>query len=354
MKVACLGLWLGFALSGAVAFAEEGPIRLDFQAPAGCPGRDEFIAHVRARTERVHFAEHDTTSVSELYVRADYDGERAVGRLRLGDSRDAERLVTGKSCPDVISALALIAAVAIDPTAIADPAAPSQPAVLPAAPAPPDFVSQQRGLDAPPSVAPPESPEPKPMPRSPFDWFGGIGAHGEISRGFGPRSITLAGASLFGEAGFALGGPWQPAVRLAAVIAESPTVLPDEGRGTGAATFTLLAGRLSLCPLQFSPRPSFRVRPCADFELGRFTGEGRPVANGTVTALRTGGMTRVAVGQTVEGRVRIASRLWIEMELGLREPLLRQNFVFYNPDVTVATVPVVELAGALGLGVHFP
>jgi hypothetical protein len=44
----------------------------------------------------------------------------------------------------------------------------------------------------------------------------------------------------------------------------------------------------------------------------------------------------------------------MELELGLREPLLRQRFVFSTPDVPVSSVSVVEIAGALGLGMHFP
>jgi hypothetical protein len=177
---------------------------------------------------------------------------------------------------------------------------------------------------------------------------------GEISRGFGPRAITLAGANLFAEAGLDLGAPWHPAIRVAAVLGASPTVLPEQTPGSGAASFWLLAGRLSLCPLEFAPRPSFRVSPCADFELGQLTGTGEPVANGTVTSLRTGTMTRVALGQTLQGRVRLTSRLWLEMGVGVREPLLRQNFVFHEPEVAVASVSAVELGAALGLGAHFP
>jgi hypothetical protein len=247
----------------------------------------------------------------------------------------------------------LIAAVAIDPSAITDPVAPGQAAVAPA-PAIVDLASQEKALEAPLVAPPPEKPEPAPGPRSALAWFGGTGAHGEISHGFGPRSITLRGGSIFGEAGLALGAPWKPAIRLAALLAKSPEVLPEETSGAGAATFTLLAGRLSFCPLEFSPHPRFRIRPCGDLEVGQLTGQGRPVDNGSVKDLRSGTMTRIAVGETVQGRIRLFSQVWLEWEAAAREPLLRQNFVFYKPDVAVASVSPVELAGALGLGVHFP
>jgi hypothetical protein len=344
-----LGLTIGLAFVAHVALAEEESIHLDFQVPAGCPGRDEFIAHVRARTERVRFVDGDATRVSDLHIQARFEGDRAIGRLRIGESQDAERLVSGKSCPDVMSALALIAAVAIDPTSVLDSAGPSETAAAPAS----ELASPASGFASTSPPAPPESPEPPP-PRASLSWFGGTGASGEVSRGFAPRAITLAGASLFAEAGLALGEAWRPAVRLAAVWSASPTVLPDQMPDSGAATFMLFAGRLSLCPLEFAPHASFRVRPCADFELGQLTGKGQPVDNGSVTTLRSGSMIRVAVGQTLQARVRLASRFWLEMAANVREPLVRQNFVFHEPEVTVASVPPVELAGALGLGAYFP
>jgi hypothetical protein len=351
VKPAAFALLFGLFLSTPSALADQESVSLDFRASAGCPNREQFISRVRARTERVRFVDAGSANASGLHVQADYEGDRAVGRLRLGDGREAERLVTGKTCPDVISALALIAAVAIDPTAISDPSE-SVAAIAPSASIP-EPESQARGVEAqaPPS---PETPAAGPASHAPLPWFGGAGARGEISRGFGPRTITLAGASVFGEVGLDLGGSWRSAARLAALLEQSPTVVPDQMPDSAAATFTLLAGRLSICPVEFSPRPSFRVRPCAELELGQLTGKGRPVANGAVTSLHSGTMTRVAVGQTLQGRIRLASRVWLELEMALREPLLRQNFVFHDPDVTVTSAPVVELGGALGLGLLFP
>ena len=103
MKPVGFGLLVVLVFSAPAALAEQGPIGRDFHAPAGCPSRDRFIERVRARTERVRFVDAGAASVSDLHVQADYEGDRAVGRLRLGEGRDAERLVTGKTCPDVVS-----------------------------------------------------------------------------------------------------------------------------------------------------------------------------------------------------------------------------------------------------------
>ncbi len=138
------------------------------------------------------------------------------------------------------------------------------------------------------------------------------------------------------------------------VLGTSPSVLPDADPSSGAATFRLLAGRLSVCPLELSRQPSFVVRPCAAFELGEVIGTGRAIDNGAVTQPRTGSMARIAVSQSVQGRMRLVGPTWLELDVSVTEPLLRQNFVFYTPDVTVASVSAVEIGGALGLGLHFP
>src|SRR6266511_4056275 len=91
------------------SFAQEEAIRLEFEAGGGCPGRPEFVAQVRARTERVHFVDFEpdagAAAAREFKVTAGPEGDRAVGRLRVGKTEDADRLVTGRTCAEVISAL---------------------------------------------------------------------------------------------------------------------------------------------------------------------------------------------------------------------------------------------------------
>ena len=353
MKLASLWVVAALALVPRAAFAQEEPIRLEFEAGDGCPGRPEFMAQVRARTERVRFVE-APNDVRELTISARPEGDRAVGRLRLGKSSDADRLVTGKTCVDVISALALIAALAIDPAAKSVDAIDVSLAPHPST----DATLQDDGTLVPPAPASRETPPPTPARAdtsgAKWSWFGGGGARGEISRGFGSNAITLAGASLHVEAGLAIGDIWRPALRLSAVLSASPTVQPDAAPDVGAATFTLIAARLAACPIEYQLRPSFVVRPCASLELGRLYASAETVPNGAVTDPRTGHIARVAMGQSLQGRVRVAPRIWMELEVGAAEPLLRQNFVFHTPDVRVGSVSAVEIGGALGLGAYFP
>ncbi len=138
------------------------------------------------------------------------------------------------------------------------------------------------------------------------------------------------------------------------MFSQSPTTIPADQPNSGAATFTLIAGRLALCPLEFRPRESFVIRPCATIEVGRLEGQAKPVDNGSITSLRSGQVLRLATGQSLQGKARLWGRIWLELEAGAIEPLVRQRFVFSKPSATVGSVPPVELAAALGLGVYFP
>jgi hypothetical protein len=366
LKVACFGVLVSVASWAPAAFSQEELLHVHFRGAEGCPGPAEFLTQVRARTERVRFVE-TSLDAPELAVDAHVEGDRAVGRLRWA-SEDADRLVTGKTCGDVISALALIVALAVDPAAwpgtgaAVDGATTSLPLAHSgtaegneAGPSPETagLVSTAQKL---PDAASPDAREAAPDPGSGRGepWFGGAGAQGELSRGLGTGAITMMGASLHAEARLGLGTSWRPIVRVSGLFSRSPTVIPDALPNTGAATFTLIAGRVGLCPFEFRPSESFVVRPCATLEVGRLEGTAKPVDNGSITSLRSGRVLRLAPGQSVYGRVRVAGLFWFEGEAGATEPLIRQNFVFSNPRVTVSAAPAVEVAAAIGLGVYFP
>jgi hypothetical protein len=325
------------------------------------------VARVRARTEKVEFADNATPDGRDLKISAELKGDHAVGRLRLGSS-SADRLVSGKTCNEVISALALIAALAIDPTAVseADDKVAAAEVPAPTAPARPtgggaEAQVPQGVLTNAPGIAPggPWLAVRKPardretLGSGGARWIGGAGIQGELGRGLGAGAITLAGASLHAEAGLTFQSPWQVVFRASAVLTQSPTVIPEGQPSTAAATFTLAAGRLDLCPLDLGPE-SFVLRPCVGLEIGRLEGTAKPVENGSITSLRSGHMLRLATRQNIQGRVRLAPRVWLELEAGTTLPLVRQKFVFLNPNVTVSSVAAVEIGGALGIGVYFP
>src|SRR5258706_9026052 len=113
----------------------EEPVHVIFQAPASCPGRDEFLSQLRARTARVVLAAPDAAAFS-VDVTIHVEKDQFVGQLTLGAGSvaPAQRQFTAKSCETVVASLALAVALALDPEAqIGEvpagepPAGPSQP-----------------------------------------------------------------------------------------------------------------------------------------------------------------------------------------------------------------------------------
>src|SRR5260370_41290974 len=101
VKLACLGVIAALVVPRA-SFAQEEAIRLEFESGGGCPGRPEFMAQVRARTERGHFVDlapnGDAGAVREFKVVAGPEGDPAVGRPRLGKTEDADPHVAAQAC----------------------------------------------------------------------------------------------------------------------------------------------------------------------------------------------------------------------------------------------------------------
>src|SRR5262249_29170838 len=103
--------------------AQVESVHLDYDASSGCPDRSAFVAEVTARTTRARFVD-ETPDVRSFKVAVRNQAERAVGSLVSNTAETgAERKVSGKTCAEVVSALALITALAIDPSASTRPVA---------------------------------------------------------------------------------------------------------------------------------------------------------------------------------------------------------------------------------------
>jgi hypothetical protein len=174
----------GIGLWALVALAQTGPavsvpVRVEFDAPAGCSDAEAFFAGVLARTRHVHRSRPGETPV-RLTVRVTRAGARVRGELRVNEAgAEAEtRRVDGASCDEVVQVLSLTAALAIDPTAsLLGPAAPEKPPAAgsqvraPAQPATPSAGRAAAGAaSAPvpsPASPPPGSPSPAPSAGGP-------------------------------------------------------------------------------------------------------------------------------------------------------------------------------------------
>jgi hypothetical protein len=135
-----ISCWAFFNLAATSAHAQQESINLglSFTAPSGCQDREAFIARVQAYTAKAHFTEDASGRLFAVSIAA-ASAEQLIGNLEIvSENERATRTVTGKTCPELLDALALMTALAIDPDALtAKPEpAPSQEQPQPKQPAP--------------------------------------------------------------------------------------------------------------------------------------------------------------------------------------------------------------------------
>lgn len=312
-------------------------IRIVYDAPAGCPDAAAFMSQIRARTPRFRAPTIDEQS-RVLTVKIERGAATSEGHLRMRalDGQETARDVQGATCEEVTSALALIAAVAIDPEANAEAQAPSN------APAPVILVPSFP-LAGPPSPPPPPAP-PRIVrrPRAEVSrWRLAAGA--ELALAFATAPSTLVGFRGFLDVRRVGPTSWQPSARLSFVTTNGAEVATS----LGTARISWTSGRADACLFRVPARSAFGVEPCAFFELGALRGSGSNTedpANQTPVWAAPGALLR-ASGVLFE-------RLILEAEGGAGAPLVRDRF-FFGPDATAFRVQSVTGSFAVGVGVRF-
>lgn len=312
-----------------------------YVAPETCSTEQAFVAEVRARTTRAQFTASDEARVFTVTVAP--SGARVRGTLVIASGeRSSRRNVEGRTCAEVTSALALIAALAVDPQASTKPTSelvtPPAPVTEPPRPAlvtePPPLPSSPPALDP----TPTEEHRLPPVMPSTSAWGFALDANGELRSGVGPR-----GAAAFG-AGATLartdGGLFAPSARLSARATPSQT----EPVGTAAARFGLYAARLEGCPARVALGPSVIATPCALGEAGALTATG-------VNLTRQQSTTRswFGAGASMHTTWQVSHVAFLDGAITGIVPLRRDRF-YAGPGTTFFTVPPIGLAVGLSLG----
>lgn len=132
--VAASVLGLVLLVSGS-ARAQEAPARralvdftVDYEAPASCPAREEFIREIQARSPIAVLPGLGQAPDVVVVVRLASDKKGFRGELELTAGLvSKERKLTSGTCKEVVSALALVTALAIDPNAETRPIETLQP-----------------------------------------------------------------------------------------------------------------------------------------------------------------------------------------------------------------------------------
>jgi hypothetical protein len=292
------------------------PFRLVWSSSAGCGEAREFVTELEGRTALLREArpnEHAITLIVETF-RAP-GGVRGQLTVRKPDGDLSVREVPGQNCQEVESAMALIAALMVDPLA----------------------AGLERG-NARPHLRPP--PEPRAAPTRPApDWSW------RIEQRLTARTAIAPGATW----GQALGvmatretSKPRPSLAVSVHSARATTSAPE-----GSAELTWTAAQLSLCPFGLRPGPSWDVRACGAFQIGRLRGAGFRTASPAAKAILWS-----SAGLALEGRYELVGPLWIGWEGAFTFPFTRERF-YLLPEHTLHRVPAWGVNAGLGVGLRF-
>jgi hypothetical protein len=341
---ACVALAFAAAATSR-AEEEKEPVAIRYVAPPTCPREDEMRARLAARTMKTRpLQPGERGRQFDLEVAATGEGARGRVTIKSPDGGAVARQITGKTCDEVVAAMVLVTALAIDPRAALGPlpepsAAPttapragssSRPAGAPRGP------QRVASAEPAPSAIAAATPRPPP-PRVTF----ALGATGIVALGIEPSAALGGGGFLAVE--WERASPWAPSMRFGI----DATAASDLRLEAGSARFSWFAAHLDLCPLRLGG-PAVTVSPCLLGEAGQLTATGLEVpkaARETRNWMAAGALGRVAVP--------IAGPIVLEASLAIVFPIRRYDFVF-TPSTEVDRVSPIGGRFGLGARARFP
>jgi hypothetical protein len=344
------------ALAASPARADPLPLRIDFQAPPGCPSEEVFLDEIRWRTALARTAAVGEAAL-EVRARITRRGDVHHGHLVLGGRERIVREIDGQICDEVVSALALVTALAVDPGASIARRPPSggMPVVPPPAPPAPPFPPgpgaaggapvAADSLPAPEIVGPPlpvvPAPPDVPPPREGTSF--GLGAWASAAFAVAPRPLLGGGVA----ADWRFPGRWTPSLRLGVEVAGTGAF----DVGPGGASLLRAAGRVQGCMFAWRPAAWLSLVPCLAGGGGALHAEG--IVKGTVTHVGQVTVPWAALGALP--RIELGSGRWaFGLEGGPVFPLVQRSFVFQSPAYVVSTLPPVTATVGIGATVRFP
>jgi hypothetical protein len=320
------------------------PIRSVYEADPACPPESRFVEEIFLRTGRARLATKEEPART-FHSRIRRRGSKFVGELRIGTSGGTSeaREISAVACDRVVSALALFAALAIDPrasvaehpeessTAVDRPTETTTTAQL-APPQAPETATPALPA-SPPDTAQPTIPNGPAAP--PASWKWRVGAQAFAMFAAAPKG--LFGGSLVATT---TREPTDLRFRLSLGYAQSPGV--DAGPGT--AEVLLPNAGASVCPLALRLSSTASVWWCAGSRAGLFVARGSRLAAPEREARAW--IDLEAVGM-LEWR---AGSMWaIEAGVGVGAPLTRYTLVFHQPETLIYEPAAAGLWTGLGV-----
>jgi hypothetical protein len=312
------------------AFADAGEVKLDYQVDPSCAGQDAFVSEVHARSPRIRFAPDATRT---LVVRVEAKGGKLTGRIELGGT---QRVVAGATCEEVISALGLVTALALDPLASTapNPTASSSSSAAPTASSTTTTSTNTGAPDAGADVVVVSEDE-RELPVEKRKWSFAAGADAEVVLGAGPDPMFAV--PVFFEVARALGQHF-------ALGGAARFVHADDTSLTGGigADFDWTVGALDLCAIVRAGR--FRLDACERSAFGVLEAHGLGIL-----PARSAARPWVDLGLALALRARVFGPFFVEATGHVGAVLVRDRF-FLEPNQTVFQAPnfTGEVGGGLG------
>jgi hypothetical protein len=321
-------------------------VRIDYDAPPSCPDQSAFSWQVSARTTRARLVEASESARTFRIVISLVDSTH-LGRLTIVevDGRQSVRELQAPSCSELVDALALVTALAIDPRADTRPLE-----TLPQTPVsttPPGSMPLRRTPSSPPHKEsahrqPPASAGRAAAARTaPLRWT--LGATITALSAVAPTPLIVLGP--FGEATWDDHSLLAPTARVQVGI--SPTSSIDAA-GARAHFALRPLGLLETCPLRLSFASWASARPiCAAFHAGLV----RASSSGTVEP-RSETRQWLALGLSARLFEAAVGALRLDLGAGVVFPLARDRYLI-EPKV-IHKVPVAGFDGSAAIGLRLP
>lgn len=322
--------------AAAAEEAATGVIVESYETTDGCPSEEGFREQVERRARRAG------PSSATLRVAVNVERERRdlVGTIVVTDARGerSTRKVNASRCDEVVSALALVAALAIDDAAREVESTPPEDASEPPRTSPPTAPAST-AIDAP--APPPEREQARTFAVR-------AGAQGAAQSGVTPDVVMTVPVflDLTLEARRdrrGIGVRFEPGLRALGIFGASDR----KAAGTAVAELTWTSGALDACPARIHAGPASLV-PCVRIEIGVLAAKGEQIV-----PARSDSRLWSALALPIRLRLEPWRHVFFEIEGAARTPLVRDRFVF-QPDLMVFQAPRIGWTAAAGAGVTFP
>jgi hypothetical protein len=334
----CAGLVRGAVTAAAClsfasqTHAEQETVGLEYRAPSTCPDAAFFAREVTARTNRVRFDDTDAARRSFRVVVQGASGKYSgILRITAHDGQTAVRNFEAEDCRNVVVALALVAALSVDPNASTAPGSSSAASSgEPAARARPPTTS-----------LPIVDIRPRDAGRSSTTWIPAVGAGIDAMPQITPVTLLAIGGFLRLDRS----GELEPSFRVNAYFAKTGTT----GPAAQAADFYLVAGRVEACPVSFGIASGLRAWPCASLDVGLLHARGTDVAQpGEGNTAWVSAM----LGPRLE--LDLSGAIFVEANAGAVWAITQPEFVFVKPEILVHEVPWLTFRAGIAGGIKFP